>query len=154
MKTSREQLKFLLKEILIEILTEGLGSVKMGTPMPEHRSHVGRQKMAPASRMESQLTNGRIPSEALREAVRTESGGNPILADILADTAMTTLPTQLSHGDSMGRSGEGGPSLSRASQQEQFTGSVEEVFGASAMDQGDGSTHWADLAFMPAKKTA
>jgi hypothetical protein len=72
------------------------------------------------------------------------------MADILADTAMTTLPMQLGH-EPPTHSGGGSHGIV---QQEQFHGDPTEVFGAGGHMREDGSSHWADLAFMPAKKSA
>ena len=170
MKASRDQLKALMKELLIEILSEGLGNVAsparplnrapINGVQTEQRLANGRRKPAYDPRLDSPIGNGRAPTDALKEAVKRESGGNPILADILADTAMTTLPTQMGHepptrADAMGG---GGGSLSRdhaPNQREQFNGDPSEVFGDGGQLREDGSSHWADLAFMPAvKKTA
>jgi len=81
-------------------------------------------------------------------AVNEGSGGNPILADMLADTAVTTLQAQEQHGHN------GAGVAPRAAQNEQFDGSPDEVFGSGGRPRGDGSSYWADLAFMPTKKPA
>lgn len=162
MKASRDQLKALMKEIFLEILSEGLGN----TPAPrtnsisrasgpsgsvtEQRMINGRRKPSFDPRLDAPIGN-RTPSNALREAVRQESGGNPILADILADTAMTTLPTQLGAGDSMGQPSVGSPGLSR--NQQEHIGDPSEIF-EGGQTRGDGSSHWADLAFSGGKKSA
>lgn len=156
MKANREQLKEIIRELLIEVLSEGLGNVPRSTSArPVNGSVTEQRRTAPRRpsfdpRLDTPVAPGRQPSDALKEAVRREAGGNPVLADILADTAVTTLPTMLSNGDS-GPS-NGGASVSRdhlPTQQEQFHGAPEEVFG-------DGASRWADLAFMdaPGKKTA
>lgn len=159
MKASRDQLKQIMKELLVEILSEGLGNVQHAASSPpghapivgmasEQRAANGRRKPAFDPRLDNPVSNGRKPTDALRDAIMRESRGNPVLADMLADTAMTTLPAQLAHGDG------GAPSGTTAtSQQEQFNGSPADVFGAAAEPRADGSTHWADLAFMPAKKS-
>lgn len=158
MKTTRDQLKSLIKECLIEILSESSGNVQAPRPA------VGRQQISGAAVSESRrrptfdprldvpVTRSRQTPEQFREAVKREAGGNPVMADILADTARTTLPSMMSHGDSGPGYGSSPPPLS---QQEQFHGTPEEVFGEAAMMRPDGSSHWADLAFAPAvKKTA
>lgn len=156
MKATRDQLKSLVKELLLEILQEGLGA-QQGVPrpvVPEGRKRVpqqgGRQRPTFDPRLDTPLAGGRQPTDLLKEAVRVEAAGNPVLADILADTAMTTLPTQLSHGDSMGRPSPGGAAPALA-QQEQFHGDPSEIFAGGEV-RNDGSSHWADLAFMPGKK--
>lgn len=168
MKTSRDQLKALMKEILVEILSEGLGNMQSqaspprqttsirGSISPSVRSKTsGRGSFDP--RLDTPIGN-RTPSDALREAVNRESGGNPLMADLLADTAVTTLASQLSHGDNMGQPSPGGTSVSRHHlpvQQEQFTGDPTQIFGEGGQVREDGSSHWADLAFnVPNKKSA
>lgn len=165
MKASRDQLKALMKELLIEILSEGLGNVQPARPsvptgriagtQMEQRLANGRRKPQFDPRLDSPV-GGRMPTDALKEAVKRGSGGNPIMADILADTAMTTLPSQLSQGDSMGQPMVGGRmSVTRdhaPTQQEQFHGDPAEVFGLGGQMREDGSSHWADLAFMSVGK--
>lgn len=162
MKASREQLKALVKELLIEVLQEGIGPVQsrpvaMGEARRPQapRQQQGQQRRPPYDPRLDAPVGKRVPSDALKEAVKLEANGNAVLADILADTAMTTLPTQLSHGDSMGRpSPGGGQVVSRGSapvQQEQFNGDPTEIF-AGGSERADGTSHWADLAFLPSKK--
>lgn len=173
MKTSRDQLKALMKEILVEILNEGLGGVSAspsaGRPQQAsgrptvgeqtQRQGNGRRKPAFDPNLDTRVTGGFSPSNTLKEAIRIEAGGNPLMADILADTAMKTLPTQLANGDRMGQPSVGSsmsPSSfggSPGAGQEQFNGDPAEMFEGGAA-RSDGSSHWADLAFMPTKKLA
>lgn len=161
MKATRDQLKSLMKELLVEILSEGLGNVQASASRPpapgrvpisgavrEGRLPSGRRQPTFDPRLDSPVSNGRTPTDAMRNAVLESAGGNPMMADILADTARTTLPTQLSADGPMGRSGQG------PAQQEQFQGDPSEIFeGGQVRD--DGSSHWADLAFAgSSKKTA
>lgn len=150
---SRQQLKAIVKECLVEILQEGLGSgagASMGMTLPVTESRAPQRPVARGkSPLDMQtLPNGRRPTEALAQAIKAEARGNALMADILADTAMTTLPKMLGAGDSAARPSEG--TQSRVVQEEKFVGSPEEVFGEEA------ASKWANLAFMdaPAKKTA
>lgn len=167
MKMSREQLKALVKECLLELLSEGLGDVTMParreTQLPrvpiagralESRARVPRGKPDFDPRLDTPVGGGRQPTDALKQAIKQNAGGNPIMESIFADTARTTLPAQLAHGDvgslpqadgSMSTGAPQGPS-----QQEQFNGSPEQVFGEES------ASRWASLAFMdsPSKKTA
>jgi hypothetical protein len=158
MKVSRDALKSMVKELLVEVLSEGLGNVQASAgrlPAPGRPpiSAIGEQRRRQPTfdpRLDTPMGGGRQPSNALREAVKREAGGNPVMADILADTAMTTLPSMLSHGDVGVLPSGGGVSRDHMPvQQEQFNGTPEEAFG-------DGASRWADLAFMdaPKKKTA
>lgn len=149
MKTTRDQLKALVKEILVEVLQEGIGQQRQARRAVPPTQVPRRSTFDP--RLDVPLQGGRRPTDFLKEAVKRESGGNAVLADILADTALTTLPTQLSHGDSMGRPVASGAA---PTQQEQFVGDVADVFGEGAEMRADGSSHWADLAFMAPKKAA
>lgn len=157
MKTSREQLKAIVRELLVEVLNEGLGSLQApvgrpSPPAPGRMPIVGvaeqrtvRRKPAFDPRLDTPLAGDRVPTPALRETIKREAGGSALMADILADTAVTTLPTQLAHGDSGTPSPGAAPPLQQV---EHFHGAPEEVFG-------DGASRWADLAFMePKKKSA
>lgn len=166
MALTKAELKMIVKECLVELLTEGLGGAQfrpaVGSSVQgsvtEHRQPASRRRPAFDPRLDTPVRRGggsvRLPTDALKEAVQRGSGGNPILADILADTAMTTLPTQMAAGHD--NPGTGGVSRNHMPVgQEQFNGSPEEVFGEAAALRADGSSHWADLAFgSPTKKSA
>ena len=151
---TRMQLKAIVKECLVEILQEGLGGVTspqpstVNLPMSESRRQQHQpvkktQKISPLD-MPAFPQGRRQPSNSLAEAIRNESRGNAVMADILADTAMTTLPKMMSSGDLTMESSSG----SKITQQEQFAGTPEQVFGE------DVTSKWANLAFMdaPSKK--
>lgn len=170
MALTKAELKMIVKQCLVEILSEGLNPAQFQqspAPASSVRGSVTEQRHAqprrrpafdPALDTPLRGTGGsaRLPSDTMREAVIRGSGGNPILADILADTAMTTLPTQMSAGhDSVGGAMADPSSVSRNHipvQQEQFNGTPEQVFGEVAAMRADGSSHWADLAFGPPNK--
>ena len=157
MKMSRDQLKSLVKECLLEILNEGLGNVSQAPsqfqPPPQRQLNgvsESRSRQRPFdSRLDTPLNGGRAPTSALKNAIKESAGGNPLMESIFADTARTTLASQISHGDvgtpppGSSHSGRGGPV-----QQEQFSGDPEQIF--------EGASRWASLAFMdgPGKKTA
>lgn len=87
MKMNRAQLKAMVKECLLEILAEGIGS----TPVQEVASMPRPQRsMGGSASMPSQPV--RQPTQHLRAAVKEVAGGNPVLESILADTAKNTLP--------------------------------------------------------------
>jgi len=123
-KISREALKNIVKECLIEILQEGIGAFPKRV-VPQQQTEI--RKIVPQQRPKQ--------SPALLNAIKEVSGGNDIMAEIFADTAKTTLPNMLSEGS------EGNPSLNNV---EQFNGAPEEVFGEAA-------STWADLAFAAPK---
>ena len=163
----RSELKSIIKECLVEILNEGLGGqsfgpASVGQPLvsgavTEQRMNSARRRPAFDPKLDTPLGKGRQPTDHLRETIQRESGGNPVLADMLADTAMTTLPAQLAHGDTgtppPGSRGSSVVSRDHAAvQQEQFNGNPDEVFGEGGALRVDGSSHWADLAFMGTSK--
>lgn len=154
MKMSRDHLKAIVKECLLEILSEGLGDIpqlsirKQPSTFAEHRARRMKQDYDP--RLDAPVSPGRAPTMALKDAIKREAGGNPIMESIFADTARTTLPSQLAAGDSGPVTEGGSGGFAKPVQQEQFNGSPEDVFGDEV------ASRWANLAFMePAsKKTA
>lgn len=151
MKTSREELKSLVKVLLVEVLREGLGGLQPASPRRDVAVEARSSKRRAFDPRLDVPASRRAQSDAMREAVRREAGGNPMLADILADTAVTTLPTQISHGDSGSPGGEPHPGMQM---HEQVSGELSDVFGAVADAREDGTSYWADLAFTPSKKQA
>lgn len=142
---ARSQFKALVKECLVEILKEGLGSVveQVATTMPTRQHPIVPRRPAFDPVLDRPVKPQTSP--ALKEAIEHESAGNPIMKAIFADTAKTTLPAMLAGGDNgASRSSPG------VSQQEQFVGTPEQVFGE------DTTSRWANLAFAdaPVKKTA
>lgn len=128
MKISKEQLKDLIKECLVEILQDGLGNVmierKQSKPLIASRS----------------VNNSRISqqTQALKEAIKIEAGGNPIMESIFADTAMNTLPKMTGH--------EATPHAGGAIETLVAQKDPEELFGDEAANK------WAALAFMDVPK--
>jgi len=143
---TRQQLKMLVKECMIEILSEGLGDVIVtGT----NSSHVVRESMSSSQQRkpanpEVRANHGRTPTQALREAVKLESHGDKVMAEILADTAVRTLPMMMANGDSGMSSGVIPSQI--GGYQEKFNGTPEQVFGE------DVTSKWAALAFVPPEK--
>jgi hypothetical protein len=148
MKISRDQLKALVKECLVEILNEGLaGGQPIRTTMPQRpiagvsEQRSVRRKPAFDPSLDRPVTTGRTPTHHLKEAVKREAGGNPIMEAIFADTARTTLPSMLAVGDSNAMPEPGSTGGGGLVQQEQFHGTPEQVFGEETAGR------WADLAF-------
>ena len=149
MKTSRQELKDIVKECLLEILAEGMGSqvsrsmsegtVRHGQAQTLRQAPPGRKRVHP---LDEPVGQGRMQTQALKEAIKREAGGNPIMEAIFADTARTTLPNMLSGGDS--QIGSSSPAMGvvpgAIGQTEQFNGTPEDIFG-------DASSRWANLAF-------
>lgn len=131
MKTTRSELKNIIKECLIEILSEGLGD-----------SPRLSESLRTRSQLSSPRTDTRSPSPALREAVRRESGGDRVLESILSDTAASTLP-QMLEGEKSKRPAPIGRGIA---EQVVAAASPEDLFGE------DTTSKWADLAFMNSRE--
>ena len=131
MKVSRNQLKGIVKECLMEILAEGLLSESVPTPKTKRRSAVAALTEAPPKK------------DKFAAAVDTAVAGltnDPIMSSIFRDTAMTTLQDQLG--------GETNPQASAG------TNLINEQSSPDNLDDifGEQSARWASLAF-PEKKT-
>lgn len=134
MKMTKDDLKAMIKECIVEVLNEGLGGASSSSIQAE--SHRDRSPK-PQQRTQARRFDPRLDTPvALKEAIKKEAAGNPLMESIFSDTARTTMQEQASYGDSEG--GQGRPGIT---QQEQFRGSPEEVFGDEI------SSNWAALAF-------
>lgn len=135
MKTSRGELKAIVKECLLEILNEGLGGTQSTQRMSRTQS-VSQPVFSESSRRTSAHDQVRRPTSQLRDAIRFEAGGNKVMESILADTAASTLPKMI---QSEGRTA---PVAGGLAEQVVSTADPEELFGEEA------ASKWASLAFM------
>jgi len=132
-KVSRDQLKGIVKECLMEILAEGLLH-DSSSPRKKAKSH---QPRVPS------LVETREPAQdKFTAAVDSAVSGltnDPIMTSIFRDTAMTTLQEQLS--------GETNPQVSPR------TNLVNEKSTPDDLGDlfGDAAGRWADLAFTEKK---
>jgi hypothetical protein len=158
MSITKNQLKQIVKECLIEILSEGIGQsttsiVESNSKKPLQRQQSKVHNMSTVLQQTASKTKLNIPhatmgnnslsnSNAIKEAIKREAGNNNIMADILADTAANTLPTMLEN--------------DRTRQPLPPVGSVERVVASTTPDQlfgEEATSKWAALAFMdPIKK--
>lgn len=153
MKMTRIQMKQLIKECLVEILAEGLGSSVISqldntkkTLQPTQQSIFRDNSRSQSVSQTPRVQNPTNIQSHIYDAAKKNSGGNKIMENILLDTAATTLTAMASVGDSAAI-----PQMGKAhgmSQTEQIVGTPEQVFGE------DVTSKWADLAFMdlPTKK--
>lgn len=164
-RLSRSELKSIVKECLVEILSEGLSSSpsnlqenikKVSTTHNNRHSKQslsaldsGRQssKNSSASRRPSYLDSisfgsseeKQVQQEQARPNISTNITGDPILNELLADTAMSTLQEQAS-----AERGRGMASITKGADQAAMIVSQnnpEDLFG----DENAGK--WAALAF-------
>lgn len=134
MKATRADLKSIVKECLLEILSEGIGQT-----MQEKIQHPAHKSLFSESSKRNQPQQAlRRPTPQLRDAVLREAGGNKVMEAILTDTAASTLPKML-QGDVKGHTPSVGSGLV---EQVVASAAPEEIFGE------DVTSKWADLAFM------
>ena len=138
-RVTREKLKAVVKECLIEILAEGIAPGNTAT----HQSHLreGRSSRSSTSKKNSR-TNRRAEildkisyEKQVNQKVESLTS-DPIMASIFADTAMTTLQEQSNAEPRHGHS----PASSGPTHVEDLEG----FFGESAQN-------WATLAFSEKK---
>lgn len=131
-RITRSQMKTIIKECLIEILQEGMGSnmpsqdsISRRAVAPTHKNHLNKTKMG-------SVDMGR--NDLLKNVIKNESRGNPVMEDIFRDTAVRTLPQMMNEGSGKTQVGV-----------EHFRGDPEEIFGDEM------ASKWALLAFSEPK---
>ena len=151
MPVTKSQLKSIVKECLIEILSEGIGSSTVQISEAArggNRQVVSKPSPSVSSVLQQNASKVKLQQQqrqvvAIKEAIRREAGNNDVMADILADTAVNSLPAML-EGDRT-RSAPLPP-----------VGTVERVVASATPDQlfgEEAASKWAALAFMdPIKK--
>ncbi len=88
MSVTRQQLKSIVKECLVEILAEGIGSTKKS--IQEVSSRTNNVVSKKQSNVQARRGEHVKYSQTMAETIKREAGGNSIMAEILADTAATT----------------------------------------------------------------
>jgi hypothetical protein len=139
MKMSKNEFKEMIKECLIEILAEGMGSTnKLRESLAKREvSHSRHPTDSISFGPKKPLNNSIVDKKKINEVIKNESGGDPVMASILADTAATTLPNML-----MNESRNQLPTPA---------GSVEHVVAAhdpKDLFGDEAASKWAALAFM------
>ena len=137
---NRNEMKSLVKECLLEILRDGIGSVSTPSQSyPYPQQGVQRQQKQIAVPQRQHPSNKQVIQNVshLKETIRREAGGNRVMESILADTAASTLPKMLQN--------------DTRTPQPQAQGLAERVVASTTPEEifGDETTsRWADLAFM------
>ena len=139
-KLSRSALKGIVKECLMEILSEGLGPAPV---LDESARKTAPSRRSPARNTSSRSHRSPVDTVSFNSAVEkavNRATDDPVLSQILAETASTTLQEQISADDSnssLSATGDAGIPLD--------TPGID-IFGSA-------SQNWADLAFTDPKKT-
>ena len=142
-KITKNQLKGIVKECLIEILSEGIGDNRTSQmssenyPIQESRAPSRRSKPARRSSSLDNVTYNTPQSSHQKEKIDTLTS-DPLMASIFADTQSTTMMSQREGRASINESSVAlqGDSAARAMSQSD----PEQVFG-------DAASNWAHLAF-------
>jgi hypothetical protein len=132
-KLTRTALKSIVKECLVEILAEGLAST--GETLLESRTAQVRKPKAKKTASAS-FNNKRTLSENLLNKINSTTS-DPVMADILKDTALNTLPNQIGADQNMSF-------VHRVSQGDQATKVMAE---SDPLDMFEGASNWETLAF-------
>jgi len=143
MKLSRTELKQIIKECLVEILAEGMGSperlkeeiTKRSQPRLNNKS--SRDNIKYSSNNQHEI----LSRSRLNDVIKAESKGDPVLAAILADTASTTLPNML-----MNESNKNVAAPVGTIENIVASNAPEDIFGDEA------ASKWAALAFADTPK--
>jgi light-regulated signal transduction histidine kinase (bacteriophytochrome) len=132
MKLSRQQLKSIIKECLVEILAEGLTTTQF---------NLAEQRKSPVQEVQkrSQVPQPRkfnpVLDTPLKEAITNVAQGNKLMQSIFEDTAKTTLVKMQNAGDN-GHSVT--PTMNSV---EHFEGDPTDIFGPEM------TKNWEFLAF-------
>ena len=141
-KVTRSVLKQLIKECLVEILIEGIDSepginalAEAARPRSTSRPKVNPE-MERIQKNRALLDSKKVAPEAINEDVIGSVTKDPIMAEILRDTASTTLQSQ-----GMSNSAHGGARHVSADPAAQTVANndLDQLF--------EGSQNWAHLAF-------
>ena len=132
----------MIKECLVEILTEGVETYAVSEGKRQQRNVVERAERRFDPRLDTPI-GGNKPqrSSHMDNVVSAAAGGDPVLKSILSDTAKTTYAQQMESGDTVH-----GEQRAESQHRVQFNGAPQQAFGDSA-------SRWAALAFMNDKVT-
>jgi hypothetical protein len=97
-KMTKRQLKTIVKECLVEILSEGLASGgKISSSALRENSANRKKRKESIQQEEERLSQHRKKFEVRVDDTVSHVTSDPIMQSILADTAKTTLQEQMSH---------------------------------------------------------
>jgi hypothetical protein len=130
-KLKRSVLKSVVKECLLEILSEGIGTNTNAAEIIQSRGNAAAQQDL------SESTERHTQNNSMKDAIAGITD-DPILAEVLGDTAQTTLVEQTS--------------ADRKGQLRKMRATSSHPAGTSEQSQEpDGNSHWAALAFADKK---
>ena len=133
-KISKTLLKNLIKECIVEVLAEGLGN-----------STTELNESIKTSNLKRNTKTKKVKNENFEKSIQDKTQGiteDPIMAEIFADTARTTLQEQVAADSQKAKFvANGGDAASQAV----ANSDLGDLFG-------DATSNWADLAFSSKEK--
>ena len=133
-KISKTLLKNLIKECIVEVLAEGLGN-----------SATELNESIKTSNLKRNTKAKKVKNENFEKSIQDKAQGiteDPVLAEIFADTARTTLQEQVAADSQKAKFvANGGDAASQAV----ANSDLGDLFG-------DATSNWADLAFSSKEK--
>lgn len=133
-KINKTLLKNLIKECIVEVLAEGLGT-----------STTELNESIKSSSSKKSVSAKKVKNENFEKSVKNTTQGmteDPLMADIFADTARTTLQEQVAADSQKAKFvANGGDAASQAV----ANSDLGDLFG-------DATSNWADLAFSSKEK--
>jgi len=151
-KLSRDVLKGIVKECLVEILAEGLSSTSsdssVSKPVKKQPPHPAPRRPAP-DMISMGSGNSQTSNSAVEQRIAKAAGGNNMMESILRDTAKNTLPTM------MAADGKKDRSIAGRSMAERMTNgdaATKTMAATDPMDIFEGASNWATLAFADATR--
>jgi len=143
-KLSRDLLKGIVKECLVEILSEGLSQGTLNEVVTQPRKIKADQP--PRRRGPDLISMGpqKSNNQAIEKKIQRAAGGNSIMESILRDTAKNTLPNMLAseNRDTAGM-------VQRTTRGDSATKAMAQ---ADPMSIFEGASNWATLAFSNSSK--
>ena len=141
-KVSKSLLKEIVKECLVEILAEGLtggNSNKLEESVSKVKSNSQRIPEEIRQMKKSSKSKNKNFENTINESIKNATS-DPMMAEIFADTAKTTLQEQI-EADNRGHKPVGNDSASKLV----ANNNLEDLFG-------NASNNWANLAFSSSNK--
>jgi hypothetical protein len=132
MKLTKASLKVLIKECIVEVIEEGIGTSQIGPTLKENTKKRKTRSREPAQIRSTALDSIKFDRKAKDAAKNLTS--DPVMQSIFSDTVKTTLQEQI-----IGASAVPVPAGADAAQIAAAKSKPEDLF--------EGSSNWAELAF-------
>jgi len=146
-KLTKSLLKGIVKECLVEILSEGLANDSQVVALTERKAprREKKKKSPPRHRNVNDLISygdekASVSSDRINALANSAANGNDMMAEIFRDTAKNTLPNMIAS-ETRGAAASMTERVSRGDR------ATRAMAANDPMDIFDGATNWAALAF-------